>query len=298
MTISQALQEFLIGHQIKGNSPHTVRYYNKNIAQFMAFTGDIQTDNISLSHLREYYLHLTSKPITSITIQTYIRAVRAFITWCYMEEYIPVNICDKFRLPKAKRKAIDILTDNEIQSLISCFNTKTDTGLRNLCICLLMLDSGLRMNEVVTLKMSSLHIQESYIIVTGKGDKERFVPIGLNTKKHLLKYMSQYRNYTHGETPLFVKVRTIPIENSTIKQLFRKLKIQSEIPRLRAHLLRHTFATRYLDNGGDIYSLQSILGHTTLEMVKKYIHTTPWKTAITFSHFSPIDNLTEKPRKP
>ena len=297
MTISQALQEYLIDHQIKGNSPNTVRYYQKNIGAFMAFTSDIPVSSIDYAMLKAYYLHLTSRAITSITVQTYIRAVRAFLTWCYNEEYISVNLSVKFRLPKATRKAIDVLTDTEIDRLLSCFDTKTVIGLRNLCMCLLMLDSGLRMNEVVTLKLANLHLAEGYIIVSGKGNKERFVPIGLNTRKQLMKYLI-YRPNTEEETALFVKDQLCRVECTTIRQLFKRLKIKTGIERLKPHLLRHTFATRYLEHGGDLYSLQSILGHTTLEMVKRYIHTTPRKMAVTFCNYSPVDNLKEKPLKP
>lgn len=96
---------------------------------------------------------------------------------------------------------------------------------------------------------------------------ERFVPLGLNSKRALLRYCSIVPA-TNIETPLFVKDTLIPINQSTVKQLFRRLKVQADIPRLHPHLLRHSFATRYLENGGDIYSLQLILGHTSLEMVK------------------------------
>jgi len=88
-------------------------------------------------------------------------------------------------------------------------------------------------------------------------------------------------------TPLFVKDTLIPLQQSTVKDLFRKLKVRAGIPRLRPHLLRHSFATRYLENGGDIYSLQQILGHTSFEMVKKYVHLIPSKTVSAFPSFRP-----------
>jgi len=155
-----------------------------------------------------------------------------------------------------------------------------------------MLDSGLRMNEVTTLNMNAIHLAEGYIIVDGKGNKQRIVPIGLHTKKHLMKY-SALRPADLEHDTFFLQVNTTPLENSTVKQLFRKLKIQSNIPRLKAHLLRHTFATRYLENGGDIYSLQVILGHTSLEMVKRYVHTTPLKIVRKYAVYSPMDTLSK-----
>ena len=249
--------------------------------------------SISVADCKSYLLYLKTKNITTTSIQTYIRALRVFLSWCYAEGYISTNIPEHFKLPKAKRKTIDVLTDEEIQRLFSCLNGRDFYSIRNYCIVALMLDSGLRLNEVVTLNRDKIHIVEGYIIVNGKGNKERIVPLGLNSKKALLRYVSIVPN-SDIETPLFVKDTLTPLKQSTIKQLFRRLKVSANIPRLRPHLLRHSFATRYLENGGDIYSLQLILGHTSLEMVKKYIHLTNSKTAINFSNYSPLDKVLKK----
>ncbi len=206
---------------------------------------------------------------------------------------ISVNIPERFRLPKAQRKKIDVLTDSEIERLFSCLKGRDFHSVRNYCIVALMLDSGLRLNEVVTLRRDKIHIAEGYAIVNGKGNKERFVPLGLNSKKALFRYCSIFP-CENIETPLFVKDTLIPINQSTVKQLFRRLKVQADIPRLHPHLLRHSFATRYLENGGDIYSLQLILGHTSLEMVKKYVHLIPSKTVANFAFLSPLDNALKK----
>jgi len=96
------------------------------------------------------------------------------------------------------------------------------------------------------------------------------------------------------EVPLFRKGDLTPITQETIKKLFVRLKDKAMIPRLHPHLLRHTFATRYLENGGDINSLQIILGHASLEMVKKYVHMNRARMAIKEGHFSPLDNLPRK----
>ena len=160
-----------------------------------------------------------------------------------------------------------------------------------------MIDSGLRLNEVVTLESGNVHIAEGYAIVNGKGNKQRIVPLGLQSKRALLRYMGRVPPQS-PKTGLFVKDEQIPIKQSTIEQLFRNLKTRADIPRLRPHLLRHSFATRYLENGGDVYSLQQILGHTSLDMVKRYVHQTPTKTIVCHTQFSPLDNLTQKQRKP
>lgn len=291
MTIQQALTEFQIEQQIRGNTLKTVQYYSFSVGLYVRFAGsDTPLKKITLNSLRAYYLHLLERNISSTTIQTYIRALRSFLTWCYQQEYISVNLSEKFRLPKAQRKAIDVLTDSEVRRLLLCFNLRYLVHLRNYCMCSLMLDSGLRLHEVVTLTIEHTHLPEGYIIVDGKGNKQRIVPLGMNTRKFLFRYLSR-RPGCAATDRVFLMSNLKPVTDGTLRQMFRKLKQRSGIPRLRAHLLRHTFATRYLENGGDMYALQQILGHTSLEMVKKYVHSTTRKLVPKFPEFSPLDNL-------
>jgi integrase/recombinase XerC/integrase/recombinase XerD len=256
--------------------------------------GNPDISTITLSQARKYVLSLQSRNITSISLQTYTRAVRGFLTWCFNEEYISTDISEKLRLPKATRKAVDVLTDEEISRLLRCFDTKTLIGLRDMVVVLLMLDSGLRLSEVARLEYGKIHLEAGYLIAHGKGNKERYIPLGLQTKKYLIKYLSLISPATTKDK-IVVKDHLIPATAGTISNLFRRLKKRSKIPRLRPHLLRHSFATRYLSLGGDVYNLQAILGHTTLEMVKRYVQLTPGEKVINFTQFSPIDNLAKKP---
>ena len=294
MTLQVAIDDFLIEQRIRGNTSKTVQYYSLSLGLFARFVGSgASLQEITLNSLRSYYLHLSGRGISSTTIQTYIRALRSFLTWCYEQEYISVNLPEKFRLPKAQRKTIDVLTDSEVRQLLSCFNLRYLIHLRNYCMCSLMLDSGLRLHEVVVLTTDNLHLPEGYIIVDGKGNKQRIVPLGLSTRKALFRYLSR-RPGCASTDRVFLMSNLEPVMDSTLRQMFRKLKKRSGIPRLRAHLLRHTFATRYLENGGDMYALQQILGHTSLEMVKKYVHSTTRKIVPRFPEFSPLDNLIKK----
>lgn len=295
MTIRECIDDFLIEQQVRGNSPKTQKHYFQCLGLFERFQSPKNPDisAVSVSDCKAYYIHLSNRNVSSVTVQTYIRALRAFLSWCYLEGYISENIPKKFRLPKAQKKKIDILTDSEVEQLFRCLSGRDFISVRNYCIVALMIDSGLRLNEVVTIRRDKIHIAEGYAIVNGKGNKERFVPLGLNSKRALLRYCAIVPN-KEKETPLFVKDTLIPIKESTVKQLFRKLKSRSGIPRLYPHLLRHTFATRYIERGGDIYSLQSILGHTSLEMVKKYVHLIPSKTVVNFAVLSPLDNALKK----
>lgn len=292
-TIQSTIDEFMLDQQIKGNSPKTIIYYTCALKSFTNFhSADAPLESITLALLRQYAASLQNRPLNSVSRQSYIRALRAFLTWCYEQDYLPVNYSEKFRLPKAKRQEINVLTDAEARRLMDSFDQKSTLQLRNYCICALMLDSGLRMNEVVTLQVENVHVAEGYAIVNGKGNKQRTVPLGLQGRRALSRYLRQ-RPAPPNSGPVFVLSNGRPITQTTVKTLFRKLKKDLDMPRLHAHLLRHTFATRFLENGGDIYTLQHILGHTSLEMVRRYVHLTQRKTAVKFPAYSPLDRLVQ-----
>ncbi len=296
MTLETVYNEFVITQKLKGNSEKTISYYKSCISPFIQYFGkDFDISLLSVSNVREYSLHLKDRNISSNSFKTYLKGIKAFLTWIYTEEYITVNLGEKLKLPKAQRKTIDTLTKNEIEFLFKSFDTKNYLGLRNYCICALMLDSGLRKSEVVALKISDIHIVEGYILVNGKGNKQRIVPIGYNSQKHLIKYIAQ-RPANINTDSLFLTKDFKGITGCVIARLFKTLQTQKVgqgflTSRIHAHLLRHTFATMYLENGGNIYALQQILGHTSLEMVKKYVHLTQAKTVVNFKNYSPLDNL-------
>ena len=292
MTLQEMYEDFTLEQRVRGNSAKTLEYYQNALGKFLAFAGpQTQAETVCLPMLRRFYVSLTeSGRLCSTTVQSYIRALRAFLAWAYREEYLPVNLAEKFRLPKAQRPRIDTLTDEEVQQLLDCFSLKQLVQLRNYCICSLMLDSGLRLNEVVTLTLEHLHLSEGYAIVDGKGNKQRMVPFGQRTKKALTRYLRR-RPACAASNRVFLQSNLEPITQSTVKNLFKKLKKKTGIQRLHPHLLRHTFATNYIENGGDLYSLQEILGHTTLEMVKKYVHLTRRRTVKIYANYSPLDNI-------
>ncbi len=290
MKLENAINEFLINQEIRGNSKNTLEYYSLNLSYFGDFIGyDKSISDIILIDLNNYYINLKKRNVSSVTLQTYIRAIRTFLNWCYDENYTPVKLSERFKLPRAERKVLDVLTDYEIERLFNIFDTKKILGLRDWCICALMLDCGLRKNEVVTMTFNRYRGKEGYIIVQGKGNRQRVVPLGLRTRKHLAKY--EAFSLCQGTESLFLKNDGMPITKSTVKQLFLRLKAETGIQRLHPHLLRHTFATRFIENGGDVFTLQQLLGHSTLDMSKKYLHLSLRNTLDKYKAFSPLDNI-------
>lgn len=307
MNYSEAVAEYLTDNKLRGNSPQTIVYYERVLRFFQTKTGIQDTNELTLNLCKHYLLSLMNDNITSTSVQTYIRGLRAFLRWLSDNEYTETNIASKFKLPKAKRQVIDILTEAETVLLLSFFSVKTQTRktapdgcspaseykssdfikLRNLCIVLLMIDSGLRLNEVLTLQREKFHLNEGYFIADGKCNKQRYVPIGTFSAS----YFQRYLEISPDSERFICSINGSPMTRNAMKDLFRKLKTQTGITRLHPHLLRHTFATRYLENGGNIYNLQSILGHTSLEMVKRYLHMDSKSICVKFTDFSPIDNI-------
>lgn len=287
MKFEDSITEFLLDQQIRGNSRHTIEYYTRSLDKFRQSVSVGQTEELTPLICKQFTVDLMNSGIKSISVQSYVRAIRSYLTWLYENGYHNQNISERYKLPKAKKEVIDVLTDDEVEKLFSAFNLDMFEGIRNICIVCLMLDSGLRRHEVVSLEMSKLHLPEGYIIVIGKGNKERAVPIGDHTRALIERYLPFRKSGDY----LLQKSDGQPITDGTIKDMFRRLKRKCGISRIHPHLLRHTFATRYIENGGDMYALQSILGHTSLEMVKKYVHLSPAKITRDFVKFSPLDNL-------
>lgn len=295
MTLSDSIEEFILEQRCRGHSPRTIEYYDlvlRRFGEFAALEALTDVDQITLTVCKRFYLSLTEQQLSSVSIQSYVRGFRAYVEWLYESEYLDEDLCERFKLPKATRKVIDILTDEELRRLLASFDTSTFSGLRDYTICTLMIDSGLRLHEVVTLQSKYVHLEEGYLIVTGKGDRERVVPFGSFTAASLRAYASEKRSWCPPIASFFVTVDGEPITDNTLKDVFRRLKDRADIPRLHPHLIRHTFATKYLSNGGDIYTLQRILGHSSLDMVKKYLHLS--NQLLIGSYRSPMDSLNKK----
>lgn len=158
---------------------------------------------------------------------------------------------------------------------------------------MMLLDTGLRIGEVARLKTDDLHLDKGIIKVLGKGKKDRFVPIGSNSQKVLQRYLFRYRPRQNDSQNdhVFLSTDGSPLTENSPKLMFARLAHRSGVKRLHAHLCRHTFATKFLINGGDVFSLQQILGHATLEMVSHYVNLASSHVTLQHRRFSPLDRL-------
>ncbi len=280
----------------------------------LSFTGymkvELQCHNFSVFNIgtvRSYIIHLRNKPkfqghpftpqqnklLSPSTVQCHIRALKAFASWLYAEGYTTHNRLQNLKLPKAPSKIIEPLTPQEIKKVASSINRNSYSGERNHTMLVTLLDSGLRASEAAGIILANLNLKDGYIKITGKGNKERIVPIGKFVQMELLHYIEKVRPqpYYSDCDKLFLSRGGKPITVNTVKLVFSRLARSSGVNRLHAHLCRHTFAINYLLNGGDIFSLREILGHTTLEMVNHYLHFTSSQITAQHHKYSPMDRL-------
>jgi integrase/recombinase XerC/integrase/recombinase XerD len=291
ITLKKAIELFLLEQEVRGNSKKTIEFYCNTLRYFTDFFGEERNvSEITMTDINNYVLMLLKRdkfvnhpykptinnPIEKVSIQTYSRSLKVFLNWCYENEYTDKDLTKKFKLIKPEKKVIIPLYDDEIEQILSNYNEKSELGLRNKSIILLMLDCGLRLNEVVNLNLDDIFFDKNMVRVNGKGDKQRLVPMGKRTKECLMKYVTLYRPVPKLEgtkcKSVFISKDKGPITADVIKMFMQRLRDKTGITRLKPHLLRHTFATLYVVDGGDLESLRIYLGHTDIKTTQRYLH--------------------------
>ncbi|MCK4794503.1 MAG: tyrosine-type recombinase/integrase, partial [Desulfobacteraceae bacterium] len=271
--------------------------------------GACNLTTIDIDTVRGYILYLKQKPrfdghpyaskqaslLSPRTIQCHVRALKAFSSWLYAEGYTTENRLQNLKLPKASMTVMEPLTPEETNKIISNIGRKSSCGARNHAIFVTLLDTGLRASEAAGITLGNLNLADGFVKVMGKGGKERVVPIGKYVRMVLFSYIDKIKPESANPecNNLFLSSSGKPITVNTVKLVFSRLAKTSGVGRLHAHLCRHTFAINYLLNGGDIFSLREILGHTTLEMVNHYVHFTSAQITAQHHKYSPMDKLHE-----
>ena len=186
------------------------------------------------------------------------------------------------------------LTADEIDQLVNYQNPLTAIGCRDISILILMIDTGIRLSELFGLHCEDAHVEEGYLKVMGKGNKERIVPVGATAQKMLWRYIIHFRPVPpiRVDNYLFLTLDGKPLKPNAVKLVMKRWGKKAGVPRLHAHLCRHTFATNFLAyHCGDVFRLQQILGHTSLEMVRRYVHYASTQDLLNGRTLSPIDQM-------
>lgn len=295
MTIPEIYDLFLLEQQYRNNSEVTIDWYKWQLGDFFRWLGSDNPSDLSLLHFKEYGVYLRSQvkrdgdKLSGSSVNGALRAVKAFYNFAIDSEFLE-NFSRHLKLPRVHKKEQLILDDDEIRELLSCFNPGNLIDLRNKCFVVLMMDCGLRRGEIPRLNVGDVNLKNNTLLVRGKGSKQRIVPFGDNCADLLFSY-TRIRCFLSSDDPFFIDRCGYRCTDNLIKQVFQDLKERSGIERLHPHLLRHTFATYYLADGGDLETLRLILGHSNIQTTQMYLHLA-FNLKLSRSHYhSHLDSL-------
>ncbi len=264
----------------RGLSQNSIDNYRLDVVKLIDFLDDhdynISPISIEKETIQEFIYHI-SKQVNARSQSRIISGLRSFFNYLVFEDYRQTNPLDLIESPKIGRKLPDTLSTSEIDKLIAAIDLSKPQGERNRAILELLYSCGLRVSELVNLKLSDLFFDEGFIKVTGKGDKQRFVPIGNETIKYINIYKNEIRTHLkieneHKDT-LFLNRRGKQLTRAMIftitKQLAEKIGLDKNIS---PHTFRHSFATHLLENGADLRAIQLMLGHESITTTEIYVH--------------------------
>ncbi len=270
-------QYLKIERGLSKNSIVSYEYDLKKFISYLEFHG-ITASPITLTHntLQEF-IYDVSKSHNARSQSRIISGLRSFFSYLVFEDYRTTNPLDLIESPRIGRKLPDTLSLKDIDNLIDAIDLSKPEGERNRAILETLYSCGLRVSELTNLKISDLFFEEGFIKVTGKGDKQRFVPIGESTQKYIHLYRTEIRTHLkiaagHSDT-LFLNRRGKQLTRAMIFTIIRQLAEKTGLQKtISPHTFRHSFATHLLENGADLRAIQLMLGHESITTTEIYMH--------------------------
>jgi len=264
----------------RGLSKNTIDNYSFDIERLCLF---LEENAIVVSPVKigeetiQQFIYSISKEVNPRSQARIISGLKSFFSYLIFEDYRVDNPLELIETPKTGRKLPDTLSVDEIDLLISAIDLSSNEGERNRAMLETLYGCGLRVSELVSLKISDLFFDEGFIKITGKGNKQRFVPVGDLTQK----YIQIYRDYKRSdlnikkgqEDTLFLNRRGSQLTRAMIFTIIKDLATKIELKKsISPHTLRHSFATHLLENGADLRSIQLMLGHESITTTEIYVH--------------------------
>ena len=264
----------------RGLSKNTIENYTFDVERLLLF---LNQNEIVLSPLKigeetlQQFIYSVAKEVNARSQARIISGLKSFFSYLIFEDYRKDNPLELIETPKTGRKLPDTLSVTEIDALIDAIDLSTKEGERNRAMLETLYGCGLRVSELVALKISDLFFEEGFIKVTGKGNKQRFVPISEVTQNYIQGYRDATRVHTTiqkgYEDTLFLNRRGRQLTRAMIFTIIKDLAVKINLHKtISPHTLRHSFATHLLENGADLRAIQLMLGHESITTTEIYLH--------------------------
>ena len=264
----------------RGLSYHTIQNYIRDVKKLVYFLDEekISSSPIGINEeLIQKFIYTIAKKISPRSQARIISGLRSYFDYLIFENYRASNPTDLIETPKIGVKLPDTLSEQEINSLISAIDLSKAEGERNRAMLETMYSCGLRVSELIDLKISDLFFDEGFIKIVGKGNKERFVPIHSSAQNYIMLYMNEIRSHLSikkgFEDTLFLNRRGKSLSRQMIFMILKALAIKINLnKKISPHTFRHSFATHLLKNGADLRAIQQMLGHESITTTEVYVH--------------------------
>lgn len=262
----------------KGLSKNTTLAYKSDLKIFLIWLDDCKKkfSNIDRIEINNYLAYRLDNGTSLSTIQRIITCIKSFYSFLFENNIIENNPAQLIENPKKRRKLPTIITENEVMKLLESPDVKTNKGLRDKCILELLYSSGLRISELLNIKINEISKEKKFLKIKGKGNKERLVPIGSSAMNLLIVYLDTYRlniKISNNIDILFINENGSIISRQACWEMIQKYASISLInKKISPHNLRHAFATHLLNNGADLRTVQMLLGHASLSTTQIYTH--------------------------
>jgi integrase/recombinase XerD len=277
---------------VRRMSPNTVESYARDLAALAAF-AEKQGRDVSALDRRDLEAFVRSLMASGLSPRSSARAVacvRGFYRFVAVEQRRDVSPADDLRAPRAWPALPKFLDLEEVDRLLAQPDVSNPRGLRDKALISVLYATGLRVSELIGLKLSNLHMEDGYLTCVGKGDKERIVPIGQEAIEWVRKYMDEGRPQLVGRASpwLFVNARGGPLSRVGFWKLLKEYGVKAGITHnISPHVLRHSFATHLLDRGADLRAIQMMLGHADLSTTQIYTHVLEARLRAVYDRFHP-----------
>ncbi|PKH68083.1 site-specific tyrosine recombinase XerD [Flavobacterium sp. ALD4] len=264
----------------RGLSKNTIENYSFDIERLCLFLSENKIDISPLKieeEIIQQFIYAVSSQVNPRSQARIISGLKSFFGYLIFEDFRLDNPLELIESPKTGRKLPDTLSIDEIDLLIKAIDLTSNEGERNRAMLETLYGCGLRVSELVSLKISDLFFEEGFIKVTGKGNKQRFVPIGIVAQKYIQIYKSTIRIHLnvkkeHGDV-LFLNRRGSQLTRAMVFTIIKDLAVKIELhKKISPHTFRHSFATHLLQNGADLRSIQLMLGHESITTTEIYLH--------------------------
>lgn len=296
MNWQHALKDYTVYLKLeRGLSKNSIQSYTRDIEKLISF---LDSHSITVSPIQiekgtvQQFIYEIAKVVNPRSQARIISGLKSFFNYLIFEDYRKNNPLDLIESPKIGRKLPDTLSENEIDKIIGAIDLGSNEGERNRAMLETLYGCGLRVSELIDLKISDLFFEEDFIKVTGKGDKQRFVPISSVNKKYINIYRNEIRVHLKIQEGfqdiLFLNRRGKQLTRAMIFTIVKNLAVTIGLKKnISPHTFRHSFATHLLENGADLRAIQQMLGHESITTTEIYMHVDRSHLAEVMNNFHP-----------